>query len=92
MHDDGRVVLSNLRDAFDQACRQIELAALPVTRQVLRSLLDRAVALDDTGTGDPDEGRELESLLVRLRDEVPEHLDETFHRRLTARLVVGMAP
>lgn len=34
MHGDGRVVLPDLRDGFDQTCRQIELAALSVAGQV----------------------------------------------------------
>jgi hypothetical protein len=50
---------SYLRDRFDQPGGQVELAALPVARQVLRTLLDRAVAFDDAGACDAYEGRKV---------------------------------
>src|SRR6476620_1550486 len=59
MHQHRRVVLADLRNPFHQTCGQIELAALPIARQVLRTLFDRAVLVDDAGTGDADEWREL---------------------------------
>ena len=62
-------MIADLRNPLDQAGRQIELAALPIARKILRALLDRAVLVDDAGTGDADERRELEALLLRLRDQ-----------------------
>ena len=67
VHDDGRVVPSDLRNGFDQTCRQVEPTALPITGQILRPLLDRAVVLDDAGACDAYERRELEPFVVRLR-------------------------
>src|SRR3977135_1930322 len=59
VHKHRGVGIADLRNRFDQARGQIELAALPVARQVLRALLDRAVLVDHARTGDPDERREL---------------------------------
>jgi hypothetical protein len=70
VHDESRVVLADLGDRFDETYGQIELAALPVAGQVLRALLDRAVALDDAWACDADERREPEALVFRLRDQV----------------------
>ena len=67
VHNDDRVVLADLGDRFDETCRQIELAALPIAQQILRALLDPPVALDDAWARDADERRELEFLLFRLR-------------------------
>ena len=82
----------DLGNTLDKTCRQVELAALPVAGQVLRAFLDRTVALDDAGTGDADERRKLESLLVRFRNQVLEELDETLYRLLAARLIIRMTP
>ena len=51
------VVIADHGDGLDQAHGQIELAALPIARQVLRALLDRTILVDDAGTGDADERR-----------------------------------
>ena len=85
-------MLADLGDCFDETCRQIELAALPVAWQVLRALFDRAVALDDAWACDANERCELESLVFRLRDQIFEHLDEALDGVLAGRLVVGMTP
>src|SRR5438552_16182678 len=92
VHDDDRVVVADLGDRFDETCRQIELAALPIARQVLRALFDRAVTLDDSWARDADERRELESLVFRLGDHISEHLDEALDGVLTGWLVIGMTP
>jgi hypothetical protein len=85
VHDDRGIVLSDLRDGFDQTGWQIELTTLPVAGQVLRALFDRAVGVDDAGTGDADEGSELEPFFVGLRDQILEIVT----RRLTAPSRVG---
>ena len=43
VHDDGRVEVTDPRYRFVQGRRQIEAAAFPVARKILRSALDRAV-------------------------------------------------
>src|SRR6185437_9862203 len=92
VHHDGGVVIADPWDGVDQAFRQVELAALPVAGQVLRAFLDRAVVLDHAGARNADERRKLESPCVGLVDQFLEHLDETLHRLLAARFVVGVAP
>src|SRR5579872_863747 len=92
MHHESRVVSADPRNSFCQGCRQIEVATLPVARQVLRPLFDRAVALDDPRTRDADEGSEPETFLTRLGDQIVQHLDQALHCLVTARLVVGVMP
>jgi hypothetical protein len=92
VHDDHRIVVADLGDCFDETRGQIELAALPIAGQVLRTLFDLAVTLDDTWARDADERRELESLVLRLCDELFEHLDEALHGVFTGWLVIGMTP
>src|SRR6267378_6091565 len=41
MHQHRGVVIANLRNRFDQAHGQIKFAALPISRKILRALLDR---------------------------------------------------
>jgi hypothetical protein len=68
VHQHRGVVIADLRDRLDQARRQIELAALPVTRQVLRALRDRAVFVDDARASDPDERCELKAFGIGRRE------------------------
>ena len=58
MHHDGGIFVIDLRDGFVQRCRQMEVARLPVARQVLRAPLDRAVLVDDTRAANSDERRQ----------------------------------
>src|SRR5205807_7758749 len=64
VHHDRRLVAVDLRDRFDQALRQVELAALPVDWKILGAALDRAILEDDAGTADADERRQAELLLA----------------------------
>src|SRR4051794_3575321 len=57
VHQDGGAVIADLRNRLEQLSRQVELAAGPIARQVLRAAVDRAVALDDPWAADTDEGR-----------------------------------
>ena len=65
VQEDHGLVLADGRDRFVQAVRQVEAAALPVARQVLRAAIDGAVRLDDAGAADADERRELAVLPCR---------------------------
>jgi len=79
MHDDGRIVLADLRNRFDEPCGQVELAGRPVAGQILRALLNGAVAPNDARACNAYERRELKSLAFRLGDQIFEHLDEALH-------------
>src|SRR4051812_35243427 len=92
MHQHRSVVIADLRDALDQARRQIEPAALPVARQVLGTLLDRTIAVDDAGTGDTDERRKLQTFGVGFRNQALEHFDQPLDRAFPRRLVIGVTP
>src|SRR5882757_9833089 len=92
MHQDRGVVFADLWNAFDQARRQIEPAALPIARQVLRALFDRAVLLDDAGTGDADERRKFQPFGIGFGYQILAHLDQPLDRAFARRLVVGMPP
>src|SRR5262249_2872034 len=62
VHEHGGVVLADRRDLLDQECRQVEVLALPVARQVLGAALDGAVLVDLAGAADADEGCELNAV------------------------------
>src|ERR1700694_5672497 len=49
VHQDRSVVTTDLRNRLDEARRQVELAALPIARQVLRALFDRTVVIYHAG-------------------------------------------
>src|SRR5205807_2320824 len=66
--------------------------ALPITRQVLRALCDRAVLIDHAGTGDADKWRELKSFGLGGVDQLLQHLHNPFYGTFTTRLVIGVAP
>src|SRR5262245_7154368 len=68
--DENRgLVVTNPGNGFANLVRQVEVFARPVSRQVLRSAIDRAVLLDQAGTADADERREPEFLLIRGANE-----------------------
>src|SRR6185503_10018092 len=72
---------------------QIEAAALPISRQVLRAFGDVAVLLDLARTRNADERRELETLLRGALDQLLQHADQFADRVLPVEfLFVGMAP
>src|SRR6202035_404532 len=92
VHQNRGVVIANRWDRLDQACRQVELAALPVARQVLGALLDRSILVDHAGTGDPDEGCEFQAFGIGRGDQTLQHFHQPFHGALPRGLVVGMSP
>src|SRR4026207_1940117 len=63
VHDDRRVEVADPGYGFKQSCGEIEAAALPVARKVLRPTFDRAVRIDDSGASDADERSEVQTLL-----------------------------
>ena len=84
---------ADFRDRFGEPRRQIEAAAFPVARQVLRALGDIAVLLDLARTGDADEGREGEPLFLRSLDELLQHADQLIDRLFAIEfLFVGVTP
>src|SRR5689334_702845 len=92
MHDNRRVMVADLRDRLDKTCRQVEFTAFPITRQVLRPLLNRSVAVDHARARDADKRRELESLLVGLPDQILQHLYKPLYGSFPARLVIRVPP
>ena len=62
VHHDGRLVIADPRYRFNKICGQIEAAAFPVSRQVLRAGFDRAVGIDFARATDADERREPQTL------------------------------
>jgi len=71
-------VIADLGNGFDEARRQVEFAALPVARQVLRAFLDRTVFIDDAGTGDADERRKLQAFGFGGGDQFYNYLKDSF--------------
>src|SRR5215217_5537221 len=59
VHQHGGAVLADLRNTFNQAGGQVELATLPITGKVLRAAVDRAVRLNKAWAADADERCEL---------------------------------
>ena len=88
MQQDRGVVLPDGGDRLVQGERQVEPAALPIARQVLRAAIDGAVRLDDAGTADADERREPQSFLARARDQALEHVDQLLDRVLALELLL----
>src|SRR3954465_11994130 len=93
VHEHSGAVLADFRDPLEQARRQIEFAALPVARQILRAAVDRSVRLDDAGTADTDERGKSETFLLGAADQFLQHLNELLDRLLARHLLlVGVAP
>jgi hypothetical protein len=46
-------------DYVVQSRRQIKFTARPITGQILRPAIDRAIFFNDAGAPDPDKGRKL---------------------------------
>src|SRR4029079_15514616 len=64
VHQHRRVMPANFRNRFGEPSRQVEGAALPVPRQVLRALCDVTVLLDLSGAADADEWGEVVAFLL----------------------------
>src|SRR6478736_954444 len=92
MHHDRRLVSADLGDHLADALDQVEPAALPVARQVLRAAVDRAVPFDQAGAADADEGSNAEARLAGLLDLGIEHLAEPLDCVVAIGLLVGVAP
>ena len=58
VHHDRSVFFADLGDGLVHSGGQLEIARLPVARQVLRAALDRAVLVDDTRAANSDERRQ----------------------------------
>ena len=72
---------------------QIELAALPISWQVLGAAIDRSVLLDDPRASDTDEGGQLDSFLLCSRNKTLEHIGQRVDSVLPLDvLFIPMAP
>ena len=92
MHQDGGLVIADARDRFEQARRQIEPAALPVSRQILGAGFDRAVGIDSARAADADEGRKPQVVFLRPLDQALEHADQAFDGFLAIELFIAVPP
>ena len=87
------VSLSPMRGmASRNLVRQVEILSRPVSGQVLRPPVDRAVLFNQARTANPDEWSKPEFLLVRGANEAFEHADQLVHRLVALDLLVRMAP
>src|SRR4051794_31798930 len=81
VHDHAHMLAGDFAEPVAHDARRMEMPAMPLAGQVLRTALDVAVERDHTGTADADQRRELAPILARAAREPAQHRDELVGKR-----------
>ena len=83
--DKERLVTVNVRQPMSEFLSQIEPVPFPVAGQILASLTDNTVFVDQAGATDAEEGRQLQFVLGGVIDEALSHFSHAIDRDIARR-------
>src|SRR5689334_8885853 len=92
MHEYMRLVFADGGNRLHEPLRQVEPAAFPIARKILRAAINRTVALDFSRTPDSNKGRELQVRLFSDANKALEHSGDFLDGFVAFGFVFAVAP